>query len=275
MNATMDDFQLLQGTTVLLVAHPDDEVLAFGALLQQMKKAIVVFATDGAPRDDYFWKEYGSREAYAQIRRQEAQEALSIVGAHPVFLWERVPGGITDQELFQHLPAAIRAFDQVIVEYKPACLLTLAYEGGHPDHDAACFIAWEAGRRIGLPVWESPLYHRDADGFSAAQTFPTKTGREIHLDVEGATLEKKLRMFHTYKSQRLVMDGFRPEIEQFRPIMDYDFTARPLPWKLNYELWQWKMTGEEVAAAFASYLGASALGASAPPGPSRNEDQIE
>ena len=61
-------------------------------------------------------------------------------------------------------------------------------------------------------------------------------------------------MFHTYKSQKLVIDSFRPDIEQFRPIADYDFTQPPLPCKLNYELWQWPMTGKEVAEAFAAYL---------------------
>src|SRR5205807_1586081 len=241
-------------TAVVLVAHPDDEVIGFGALMQQMKKAIVAFATDGAPRDDYFWKAYGSRETYAEIRRQEAREALSIIGANPVFLWERVPGGIADQELFKHLPAAITALEQLIAEVRPGCLLTLAYEGGHPDHDAACFIAWAAGRRMNLPVWEGPLYHRRRDGSGAVQTFPAKSGKEIEFKVEGEILEKKLQVFHAYKSQRLVLNGFRPEIEQFRPIMNDDFTSSPLPWKLNYELWQWKMTGQEVAAEFASYL---------------------
>ena len=250
----MNDLQSLQGRAVALVAHPDDEVIAFGALLQQLKEPVVVFATDGAPRDSGFWERYGSREAYAAIRRQEACEALSIVGAHPAFLWERVEGGIADQELFQRLPQAVRAFEQIVTENRPDFLLTLAYEGGHPDHDAACFIASEVGKRMKVPVWESPLYCRHPDGSSATQTFPQKTGKEIELMVEGPALEKKLQMFHTYKSQSLVLDGFRPEIEHYRPLMEYDFTRRPMPWKLNYELWEWKMTGDEVAGEFASYL---------------------
>ncbi len=241
-----------------LVAHPDDEVIAFGALLQQLKDAVVVFATDGAPRDPGFWERYGSREAYAEIRRQEACDALSIVGAHPAFLWERIEGGVADQELFQRLPPAIRAFEHIVTETRPDFLLTLAYEGGHPDHDAACFIASEVGKRMKVPVWESPLYCRHRDGSSATQTFPQKSGKEFELIVEGAALEKKLQMFHTYKSQGLVLDGFRPEIEQYRPVMEYDFTRRPVPWKLNYEMWEWKMTGDEVAEAFASYLRANA-----------------
>jgi LmbE family N-acetylglucosaminyl deacetylase len=250
----MDPFQPLLSTTVMLVAHPDDEVIAFGALMQQMKRAIVVFATNGAPHDPYFWREYGSREAYAEVRRQEARRALAVVGAEPVFLSDQVSGGIADQELFRRLPEAAGALEGVVAQLSPNCLLTLAYEGGHPDHDACCFLACQVGRRRNIPVWESPLYHRNPDGSGAVQTFPQRTGKEIDFKVEGEALRKKVEMFHTYKSQKLVLDGFRPEIEQFRPMFDYDFTRRPLPWKLNYELWQWKMGGEEVAAKFASYL---------------------
>lgn len=250
----MSDLQVLRGTTVILVAHPDDEVIGYGALMQQMRRPVVVFATDGAPRDDYFWKQYGSREAYAEVRRQEARAALAIVGAEPVFLSDRVPGGIADQELFRRLPPAVEAFAMVIEDIRPDALLTLSYEGGHPDHDSACFIATVVGRRTGIPVWEAPLYHRHPDGSGAVQNFHVRSGDEVDLHVNGEAMGKKMAMFNTYKSQNLVLGGFRPEIETFRPMHAYDFTQRPMPWKLNYELWQWKMSGEEVAAAFAEYL---------------------
>lgn len=238
----------------MLVAHPDDEVIAFAGLMQRMKKPVVVFATDGAPRDPYFWREYGSRENYAEVRRQEARKALALVSAEPIFLSDQVKDGIADQELFRRLPQAIQAFEQVLDRIMPECLLTLAYEGGHPDHDACCFICQQIGRQKKIPVWESPLYHRNFDGSAAVQTFPSLTGQEISCAIEGDALQKKVQIFHIYQSQKLVLDGFQPEIEQFRPIADYDFTQRPLPCKLNYELWQWSMTGEEVSAAFASYI---------------------
>jgi N-acetylglucosamine malate deacetylase 2 len=252
----MADLQVLLGTTVILVAHPDDEVIGFGALMQQMRRPVVVFATDGAPRDDYFWKQYGSREAYAEVRRHEARAALAIVGAEPVFLSDRVSGGIADQELFRRLAPAAEAFAQVVEEIRPDALLTLSYEGGHPDHDSACFMATIAGQRTGIPVWEAPLYHRDPDGSGAVQKFHVRSGEEMDLRVEGEAMQKKMEMFNTYKSQNLVLGGFHPEIETFRPMHSYDFTQRPMPWKLNYELWQWKMSGEEVATAFAEYLAA-------------------
>lgn len=249
-----DLLEPMLGTTVMVVAHPDDEVIAFGGLMQRMRDPVVIFATDGAPRDEYFWKQHGSREAYAEVRKQEARKALEIVGGRPVFLADQVDGGMADQELFRYLPQAAGALESVIEQIAPDCLLTLAYEGGHPDHDACCFLAARMGKSKGLPVWESPLYHRNQDGSGAVQTFPQRTGKEVDFEVEGEMLRKKVEMFHSYKSQRLVLDGFRPEIEQFRPIQDYDFTCRPFPWKLNYELWHWRMTGDEVARAFASYL---------------------
>lgn len=256
----MAGFDALLGTTVIMVAHPDDEVIGFGALMQQMRRPVVVFATDGAPHDPYFWKDYGSREAYAEVRRQEARQALAIAGAEPVFLSDRVAGGIADQELFRRLPQAAEACARVIDEIRPQALLTLSYEGGHPDHDSACFLSVVTGRQVGTPVWESPLYHRDPDGKGAVQKFHQISGEEIELKVETAAMRKKVEMFHTYKSQKLVLDGFRPEVETFRPVANYDFTRRPMPWKLNYELWQWKMSGEEVAQAFADCLHSSQLG---------------
>lgn len=250
----MADFDVLLGSTVILVAHPDDEVIGFGAIMQRMRRSVVVFATDGAPRDDYFWKQFGSREAYAEIRRQEARAALSIAGAEPVFLADRVPGGIADQELFQQLPQAAEECGKVLAEIRPDALLTLSYEGGHPDHDSACFIAAVLGRRAGIPVWEAPLYHRDPDGSGVVQKFHQRDGDELQLKVEADAMRKKVEMFHTYKSQKLVLDVFHPEIETFRPMANYDFTRPPMPWKLNYEVWQWNMTGGQVAAAFSVFL---------------------
>jgi LmbE family N-acetylglucosaminyl deacetylase len=250
----MDELQPLLGTTLILMAHPDDEIIICGALMQKMKAAIVVFATDGAPRDQGFWKQYGSRQAYADVRRAEARKALALVGAQPIFLPDRVQGGIADQELFRNLSVAIAAVKKIVDEVVPGAILVPAYEGGHPDHDAACFIGSIVGRHTDIPVWESPLYHRKADGSAVVQAFPRYTGGERELRVAADALAKKARMFEIYRSQNLVLDQFHPERETFRPLHAYDFTVPPLHWKLNYELWEWKMTGQEVSTAFADYL---------------------
>jgi len=243
----------LLGTTLILVAHPDDEVVACGALMQRMKRAVVLFSTDGAPYDEAFWKQYGSRQAYADIRRREAELALGSIRATAVFLSDHVDGGIVDQQLFRNLTPAVASVERIITQLKPDCVLTLAYEGGHPDHDAACFISSVAGRRTGIPVWETPLYHRNAAGATVTQVFPQITGTESEALIEGVALEKKIQMFHYYRSQGSLLDSFQPQRETFRPLADYDFMQPPLPGKLNYEAWQWKMTGREVSAAFSAF----------------------
>lgn len=246
----------LLGTTLMLVAHPDDEALAFGALMQRVRRPVVVFATDGAPRDEKFWQPYGSRAAYARTRRREAGDVLAMAGAEAVFLPDLIEGGIADQELFRNLPAAVSACRRLIHQLRPDTLLTLAYEGGHPDHDSVCFIASILAREAGLPVWEAPLYHRKRNAEIVFQSFYQPKGNEIRLHVEGAQLEKKAAMFRAYASQQTVLKDFHPEIEIVRPLADYDFRQPPMPWKLNYECWGWKMTGDEVAAEFAACLGA-------------------
>jgi LmbE family N-acetylglucosaminyl deacetylase len=254
LNINMSGLEPLLKTTLVLVAHPDDEVIVCGALMQRMRRAVVVFATDGAPRQQGFWEQYGSRQAYAAVRRQEARLALASISAWPVFLVDRIAGGVADQELFRNLPAALRAFERLIARLDPDCILAPAYEGGHPDHDAACFMASLAGRHAGIPVWESPLYHATANGGRAVQAFPQPTGRELVLEADEAALRKKLEMLRTYRSQHVALEDFRWRTETFRPMAAYDFLRPPVPWKLNYEHWGWPMTGDQLAEAFSAYL---------------------
>src|SRR5437868_1520815 len=96
--------------TLIIVAHPDDEAVTCAALVQRMREPYVLFCTDGAPLDPYFWKPYGSREAYSLLRQEEARLALSHVGVKNVdFLQTRAGEHIIDQQLFQRLPEATEA----------------------------------------------------------------------------------------------------------------------------------------------------------------------
>ena len=99
----MAELEILLGKTVVIVAHPDDEAAGCGVLLQRMQDPIVVFATDGAPADSFFWGRYGSRDAYAQLRRDEARRALKLAG---------VTGGVTPWDLvvMRAVPQAVNAF---------------------------------------------------------------------------------------------------------------------------------------------------------------------
>ncbi len=250
----LNPLQQLLGRTLLIVAHPDDESISCGGLLQHIGQPCVVFATDGAPEDEYFWRKYGSRTAYAKLREEEARTALQAVGVSAVeFLSHRVETPLVDQQLYRSLAPAFTALSSIVEQFRPRCLLTLAYEGGHPDHDSASFLAAQLGKTHSIPVWEAPLYHQSPTGQGVYQRFVQEHGEVIEHSVKGAELEKKMRMLGCYKSQFDALPSFRPELERFRPQAAYDYSRRPHEGKLNYEVWQWRMTPEEVCAAFVEF----------------------
>jgi LmbE family N-acetylglucosaminyl deacetylase len=253
----MSDLERLKpllGNTLVVVAHPDDESIACGGLLQHMRTPSVLFATDGGPEDPYFWRDYGSRERYCEIRESEALAACREVGVRDVeFLAKTSAAPLKDQQLFRALPQAFEALCAVVERRKPTCVLTLAYEGGHPDHDSAAFLAAKVAQRYDIPAWEAPLYHRHEDGTGAHQVFVEESGEVLEHVVEGEQLQAKLRMLACYRSQFTQLPPFNTELERFRPMARYDYSRRPHDGKLNYELWQWRMTPEEVCAAFVAF----------------------
>ena len=255
----LNPLQQLLGRTLLIVAHPDDESISCGGLLQHIEQSCVAFATDGAPEDEYFWRKYGSRAAYAKLREDEARAALAAVGVTAVeFLSHRVQAPLVDQRLYKSLAPAFAALSRIVERFRPQCLLTLAYEGGHPDHDSVSFLGAQLGKTYSIPIWEAPLYHRNPAGQGIYQQFVVERGEVIEHHVEGEELENKMRMLACYKSQFNALPSFRPELERFRPQVTYEYSRRPHEGKLNYEVWQWRMTPEEVCAAFVEFSAAPA-----------------
>ncbi len=244
----------LLGRTLVLVAHPDDEAVGCGGLLQRIREPLVLFATDGAPRDEFFWSRYGSRQAYAELRAAEARRALAAVGVSQIeFL--RVDGApIVDQELFRSLDQAGRFLLDLVDSFRPEAVLTLSYEGGHPDHDACSFLGAMLRSELRVPVFEMPLYHRSTDGVEVRQEFLSPDHDEYVLELSEAELARKRAMCAAYASQADVVRLFDLETERFRRQGDYQYSTPPHPGLLNYEAWRWPMTGIEVARAFADFL---------------------
>lgn len=251
----MDPLAPLLDRTVVLVAHPDDESLA-GVLLQRMREPHVVIATDGAPRDPYFWQQYGSREAYRDLRKREVAAAMGElrVKNYGYLSSPDAPDGFADQELFRNIPAAARALEVLLDAVQPRAMLTMTYEGGHPDHDTCSFLGSVMQRRRGLAVWEMPLYCRNEKGERVLQSFGRTTGSEVQLQPTPAEIERKKAAVRAYASQGDILSWFDAARESYRPIAAHDFSCPPHPGNLNYEAWQWSMTGKEVCLAFSAYL---------------------
>jgi len=238
----------LLNRTLVIVAHPDDESVGAGLLLQRMPESCVVFCTDGGPRDPYFWHAYVTRENYVFVRRQEAETATKIAGVKRAVFFN-----FCDQELHKNLRGALKQLKELTRKFRPDALLTLAYEGGHPDHDSCAFLAYLVSSHSRLPVWEMPLYHRTSEGIRGQQ-FLQPTSNLVLVRGTAGELKTKRSMLRAHVSQSQTLQGFDLKLEHFRPQASYDFSNPPEAEVINYEAWQWPMTARDVCAAFAPLL---------------------
>ncbi|HEU5402347.1 MAG TPA: PIG-L family deacetylase [Terriglobales bacterium] len=246
------ELEPLLGRTLVLVAHPDDECVTCGGLLQQMRDPVVVYATDGAPQDPYFWKKHGSREAYSRMRQVECRRALAEVGVQEIVFLANQEPRLIDQELFQNLAIAYELLVHEARRLRPEAILTMAYEGGHPDHDSCSLLAKELSHDLEIPAWEAPLYRRKRDELSV-QEFLEPDGTEITYSPTPAEIVRKRAMCVSYPSQGDFLQVFGVEREIFRPQKQYDYSRPPHEGKLNYEVWQWSMTGTQVSERFVDF----------------------
>ncbi|HYG99794.1 MAG TPA: PIG-L family deacetylase [Terriglobales bacterium] len=245
----------LLGRTMVLVAHPDDESGGCAALLQRMRDPIVVFATDGAPNDEFFWGPFGSRESYGRVRRQEALRGLSEIGIRAVhFLDDYSPTQLRDQHLHRELSAALNAAEVIVRGHRPEAILVPAYEGGHPDHDACSLIGYLLGELYSIPVWEMPLYHRAASGRIVCQRFLDFDGTEVSIRYTRDEILNRSALIANYASQTDLGDFVHSRVEYFRKQRAYDYTKPPHDGVMNYEEWGWPITAAEVCLAFEHLL---------------------
>lgn len=227
-------------TTLVIVAHPDDEAIGAGGLLAGLPDAVVAHVTDGAPRDVRYAQSRGfqTREEYARARRREVVNALSHVGISP----DRCRDfGYVDGEASMQLLELVFDVADLMDEVRPDIVLTHPYEGGHSDHDATAFavhLACGILRRDNAPaplVLELTSYH-NYSGTRRVFTFLPFLGAEertIQLTDVEKTLKK--RMYEEFKSQRHVLDRFPIALERFRPAPRYLFTEAPHEGQLDYE----------------------------------------
>ena len=222
---------------VLLVAHPDDEIIGAGATLPLFRQLILVHVTDGAPRNlaDATAHGFADAASYAAARELELAQALRVAGVSP----RRVQLGAADQGASTQMAALTHALRDVVARHGAAAVLTHPYEGGHPDHDAAAFIAAHAGR----PVLEFASYHAAPDGGLAVGRFLPGGHAGGRIGLTPGEQARKRAMFACFTTQAATLAPFGTEWETLRTAPAYDFTQPPHPGTLHYERHDWGMTG--------------------------------
>lgn len=229
-------------TTLIVVAHPDDESIGAGARLNRLGNAWIVEITNGAPHDLECARRHGfdTPEEYAEARRRELDHAMSIAG----FPLDRVISlGFTDGQVTLRLAETCLRVTEVIDSLKPDVVLTHPYEGGHTDHDATAFavhLACGVLRREGITppaILELALYNAQ-QGERVVQRFlphvrADKDQRLVPLNASERATKK--RIFAAFETQKSVLAHFSVEFERFRPAPRYVFTVPPHAGQLNYE----------------------------------------
>ncbi len=253
------------GPILIVCAHPDDETLfASAVLMRHPQDVFVLHLTDGAPEDPrarpFGWPD---RAAYAAERQRELIAAFDTLGL-PTH--QRAYFGIVDQCLVFRLATVVPKLCLLLQEQRPSIVFTHAYEGGHPDHDAASlavklalaqaralgvrppvlaeFAGYHAGHLAGHHVADHAAHHARAQHRDAMPTLiPLQFDRTRHPHAQVSTVSLTMRERHLkrgalacFASQTAVIQQFPVDAERYRLAPAYDYTQPPSD-SVMYEQW--------------------------------------
>lgn len=178
-------------TALVLVAHPDDEVLGLSVLLSRFTDLTLIHATDGAAGGD------------RNERLGELDAALTALGVN---LQRHVLFDLPDGQLTANLAQLIDRLSAIWDDYE--VIVTHAYEGGHPDHDC-CAVAVNTLRRAvsDKPTLAFPIYARGPDGV-AKNRFVRKPAHAIDIVLTATERDEKRRALAEFVSQAHVVAAF-------------------------------------------------------------------
>ena len=240
--------------TLIVVAHADDETIAASKLMGTLPDdCIVLHTTDSAPKNPKYFERAGcrSREEYAALRRAELLAAMQVVGIRPA---QCHMVSVADQEAVLHL----ERIKKTIAGFFPVDrIITHAYEGGHPDHDATALAAAMATACTAVELLEFPAYHAAGGVLVAGQFIPNRSRPDVELiPFNSEDIARKKAMFECFRSQQHLMERFSLTGELFRPAPEYDFLLPPHAGQLYYETrdlgWTYSRWREIVCAVLSS-----------------------
>lgn len=137
-----------------VLAHQDDEVA--------MAPSIARTVASGRPVHCFFLTDGGGKGNNPDLRNAESRTVLARLGVpaeNLSFLGTDL--GIPDRALFRNLDRVFAGVEERTRSLDFDEIFCMAWEGGHPDHDASHLIALAVARRRGLldNTWQYPIYN--------------------------------------------------------------------------------------------------------------------
>jgi LmbE family N-acetylglucosaminyl deacetylase len=144
-----------------------------------------------------------------------------------------------DGSLIEHVLEAAASLEQAI--RGADMLVTHAFEGGHPDHDACALAADLACKRLlaeGTPPplrLEFPLYAKAREGIRLL-AFAPEEGADWSIELSSDQRKRKRFALEAFHSQQDVVANFPLAAEALRPTPALDFRRVRSPDSLLYPL---------------------------------------
>jgi LmbE family N-acetylglucosaminyl deacetylase len=239
----------VDGSQILVVvAHPAEDVVGCGAQLARWVGVRVLVVTNGAPVDGREARRQGfaSVAEYATWRQNECRQALALAGVAPAHIGFL---GVPDQAAASRMSGVKDAIAQAIAHTPTRYLVTHAYEGGHPDHDAvalAAHLAVEAASQPPPTLIEMPYFHASGiAGFWRRQAFCGQGPEPVEIVLGEQQIELKRAMVACHDTQSETLVDFDLTTERFRAAPRYDFTQPPNNGEALYSQQNWGITPED------------------------------
>jgi hypothetical protein len=219
---------------LVVFPHPDDEVF-FCATLRRFHRAgrpaRVIYVTAGGLAPS------GQRPMW--LGRSLA--ALGLEGCAVDIL------GFPDRGCIDRMGHLKAVLAHRVQELRPQAVYTVAFEGGHPDHDACHWAVVEATKSCGWgpEVFEFPTYHRGGLLFRAGVLLSGE-GAVARTPLSRDDLRLKTEVLRRHGMHGALLKWFldlfldREELakgEAYRPVPARSYLTRPHPGRLGYELY--------------------------------------
>lgn len=221
---------------LILVPHPDDEVVACCAAISRAQKegaeVFALYLTHGCVSRETLWPWKRHRYYFYTERRHAEGETVARLLNLKVISWSSRPA----RNLWQDLDRAYLTVEQAIAAHNIDQLWVPAYEGGNADHDGTNALASVFAKKISvLEFAEYNLFN----GKPNSHKFPYPNGTEQTLTLTEGEQQKKIEALALYLSEQFNLSYVQTEHETFRPLASYDYSRPAHPGTLWYTRFQW------------------------------------